>query len=98
MTSTTEITESLQDGLIKALETSQRLTLEAFGAGVSSLKEVMPTGPVMPFATTMVTPEEAVNSTFRFAELLLESQKSFVAELVALAQPIATPVKKGGAG
>ncbi len=96
MTSTTEITESLQDGFIKALETSQRLTLEAFGAGMSSLKEVMPTRPAVPFAAAIVTPEEAINSTFRFAELLLESQKSFLAEVVELAEPITAPVKKGG--
>lgn len=97
MTSTTEITESLQDGFIKALETSQRLTLEAFGAGMSSLKEVLPTArPAVPFAAALVTPEDAINSTFRFAELLLESQKSFLTEMVELAEPITTPVKRGG--
>ncbi len=39
---TIEITETLQDGVLKAIETSQRLTLEAFGAGVSSLDGILP--------------------------------------------------------
>ena len=95
MTTTTEITESLQDGFIKALEAGQRLTLEAFGAGMSSLKEVVPSAPAMPFAATMVTPEEAINSTVRFAELLLQSQKSFLSEMVGLAEPITASAKKG---
>jgi len=93
MTSTMEITETLQDGFIKALETTQRLTLEAVGAGMSSLKQVLPNVPAVPFAPNMVTPEEAINSTFRFAELFFESQKSFITELVELAEPITSAGK-----
>lgn len=93
MTSTMEITENLQDGIIKALETTHRLTLEAVGAGMSSLKQVLPNVPSVPFAPNMVTPEEAINSTFRFAEMFVESQKSFINELVELAEPIISAAK-----
>jgi hypothetical protein len=95
MTSTMEISESIQDGFIKALETGQRLTLEAVGAGMSSLKEVVPDRPTVPFAEALVTPEEAINSMFRFVELLLQSQKSFLTELLDLAEPVTASSKKG---
>jgi hypothetical protein len=95
MTSTMEITESIQDGFIKALETGQRWTLEAVGAGMSSLKDVVPSRPTMPFAATMITPEDAINSTFRFVELVLESQKLFLTEMVELAEPVTASSKKG---
>jgi hypothetical protein len=93
MTSTMEITETLQDGLIKALETTQRLTLEAVGAGMSSLKQVLPSIPAVPFAPNVVTPEEAISSTLRFAELCFESQKSFITELVGLTEPVFAATK-----
>jgi hypothetical protein len=83
---TIEITETLQDGVLKAVETTQRLTLEALGAGVSSLDGLLPARPSMPFAPPMITPEEALAATFRFAESLLASQKAFLTELVALAE------------
>ena len=94
MTSTMEMTENLQDGFIKALETGQRLTLEAFGAGMSSLKETLPTAPPLPLAGSMVAPEDAIDSTFRFAEMLLAAQKSFLTEMVALMEPLTAGAKK----
>lgn len=94
MTSTMEFTETLQDGFLKILETGQRLTLEAVGAGVASLKDVMPVRPEVPLAATMVTPEDAISASFRFAELLMESQKSFLTEMAALAEPITGSAKK----
>ena len=94
MTTTMEMTETMQDGFMKALETGQRLTLEAFGAGMSSLKETLPTTPSLPLAGSMVTPGDAIDSTFRFAELLLASQKSFLTEMVALMEPITAGAKK----
>lgn len=94
MTTTIEITESIQDGVLKALETSQRLTIEALSAGVSSLEGVMPMRPSVPFANALSTPEEAITATFRFAESLLQSQKSFLTELVSVVEPITATSSK----
>jgi hypothetical protein len=88
MPSTKEITDTFQDGFLKAVETSQRLTLEAIGAGVSSFKGISPTQPVMPFAAGTVSPHEVISSSFTFVEQLLESQKTFLTQLVDLAEPI----------
>jgi hypothetical protein len=94
MTTTIEITESLQDGFIKALETSQRLTLEAFGAGTASLKETLPTPPTAPFSGALPTAGELVDATFGFAEKIMKSQKAFVAEMIERAESVAPPAKK----
>ncbi len=82
----TEITETLQDGILKAVETTQRLTLEAFSAGMSSLDGVLPVRPAMPFATAFASPEQTIAASFRFADLLMASQKSFLTELAAIAE------------
>ena len=84
---TIEITETLQDGVLKAIETGQRLTLEALGAGVSSLDGLLPSSALTPLGTPLVSPGEFIDSGFRFAESLLASQKSFLSELVLLAEP-----------
>jgi hypothetical protein len=90
MTTTIEITETIQDGLLKAIETSQRLTIEAMSAGVSALEDAVPSRPSMPFPSALATPEETIATTFRFAESLLQAQKSFMTEVVAVMEPIAS--------
>lgn len=86
MTTATDITETIQDGIVKTVETGQRLTLEALSAAVSTFEGVLPKRPVPPF-TSALAPKETVESGFRLAERLLESQKAFVGELVKIAYP-----------
>ena len=87
MTTATEIAETVQDGILKAIETSQRLTLEAFSAFASTVDGMVPERPVLPFATAFATPQEAIDTGFRFAERLLVSQKSFFSQVAAIAMP-----------
>jgi hypothetical protein len=97
MTTATEITETVQDGIMKVVETSQRLTLEALSAVVSTVDGIIPERPTMPFANTLVTPKQALDTTLRFADKLMASQKAFLAEIVTIAEPnstVATPAKK----
>jgi hypothetical protein len=89
MATATEFTETVQDGILKALETSQRVTLEALSAAVSTIDGILPERPNVPFATALVTPKETLDNGFRFAERLLESQKAFLEELVTIAAPTA---------
>ena len=53
MPTATEITETVQDGIMKVVETSQRLTLEALGAAVSTIDGFLPEMPKVPFAKSM---------------------------------------------
>ncbi len=96
MTTATEFAETLQDGIVKAIETSQRITLEALGATMSTIDGILPERPALPFAPALVAPKEAVDTTFRFAEKLLASQKAFMSEIAGLTEPapVAGPVKK----
>jgi hypothetical protein len=91
MKSATELTATVQDGIFKAIETSQRIALEAVGAAMSTLDGFIPETPAMPFAGKLGTPKEAIDSSFGFAERLLASQKSFLKEIATLTAP-ATPV------
>jgi hypothetical protein len=87
MAATTELAETVQDGILKAVETSQRIALEAVSAAVSTIDGVLPERPAMPFVSSIATPKEAIDTSFRFAERLLDSQKSFLSELVTIAAP-----------
>ena len=93
-----QFTESVQDGIVKAVETSQRWTLDALKAATSSLDPVLPDRSTLPFAGDMPSVQEAIDSSFRFTERLLEAQRSFVSELAGLGTPApSTPAKKSTA-
>lgn len=94
MTTTTEITETMQDAILKAIETGQRLTVEAVAAAASSLEGVMPQRPMVPFSSELGTPQETIDASFRFAERLLSSQKAFLSELVTVSMPATAPAEK----
>jgi len=84
MTTATDITETVQSGVLKALETSQRLTIEALTAVTSTIDGYLPELPTLPF-TSVVSPQEIIDAGFGFTERLLTSQKAFLTELVTLA-------------
>ena len=95
MTTTIQITESVQDGILKALEAGQRLTVDAARAVASTIDGVLPELPALPFAGVLPSPKEAVDTSFRFAERLLAVQRSFISDLVELGgSPAASPAKK----
>ena len=94
MPTATEITETVQDGIMKVVETSQRLTLEALGAAVSTIDGFMPEMPKMPFAKSIPSPKTTLDTTFKFAERLMASQKSFLTEIATLTEPVAAPAAK----
>ena len=94
MSTVTDITETVQDGILKVIETGQRLTLEAVGTAVSTVDSLVPEQLKSPFGTKLVSPKEALDATFRFAEALLASQKSFLTEVVNLTGPVAAATPK----
>jgi len=83
MPTATEITETVQNGILKVVEKSQRFTLDALKTATGTFDSLVPGRPSMPFAG-VVSPQELVDSSFGLVEKLLEAQKSFVTELVAL--------------
>ena len=93
MTTAAEFTETVQDGILKAIETGQRMTLEAVSVAASTFDGILPERPAVPFTTTLATPQEALDAGFTFAERLLDSQKKFLTEMATIVVP-ATPAKK----
>jgi hypothetical protein len=97
MTTATEITESVQDGVLKSIEVGQRLTIEAVSAAASALDGVLPAKAVAPLSQAPITPQELLDASFRFTTKLLDSQKAFLTELARVAVPptaVTPPVKK----
>jgi hypothetical protein len=92
MTTATEITESVQEGVLKAIETTQRWTLEAFRTAASTFESLVPNRPSLPLADKLPEPKEAVDSGFDFAEKVLASHRSFATELASIGSPATRPV------
>jgi hypothetical protein len=99
MNTTTEITETVQDGVLKAFEVGQRLTVEALSAAVSTVDGVLPARPATPQWDGVPSPQELLDSSVRFSTRLLDAQKSFLAEVASvLGTPAArTTAKKAAA-
>ena len=86
-TTATELTESVQDGVLKAIEVGQRLTVEAVSAAALTVDGILPTRAVAPLSQGPITPQELIDASFRFTTRLLDSQKAFLSELAAVAVP-----------
>jgi hypothetical protein len=86
-----EMTEKVQDGVIKAVQTSQRWTLEALKTTSAAFDGVMPDMSKIPFADKLPSPTETIDMTFAFTGRLLEAQHAFLSTLIEISAP-ATPV------
>ena len=82
-----ELTETVQGGVIKAVEASQRWTLGALRTTTSAFDGAMPKMPTLPFADKLPTPQETIDASYSFAERLMSAQKSFVSELTMIGMP-----------
>jgi hypothetical protein len=87
-----ELTEKVQDGVIKVMETSQNWTLGALKSSTSAFDTMKPDPSRIPFADRMPTPSETVETTFSFASRILDAQHAFVTGLVGLTATPAAPV------
>jgi hypothetical protein len=90
----TEMTGKVQDGVLKAVETSQKWTLGALKSTSSAFDGFMPDTSKIPFADKLPTPTETVDMTFDFAGRMLEAQHAFLSGLIEISTPPApvTPV------
>jgi hypothetical protein len=89
-----ELTKKVQDGVLKAVETSQKWTLGALRTTVSAFDGIQPKTSLVPFADQLPSPGVAIESTFAFAGRLLDAQHSFFSGLAGLAAAPAGTAKK----
>lgn len=85
-----EVTEKVQDGMLKAIETTQGWTLGALQSTSSAFDTFYPDPAKIPFADQLPTPAETVDTTFSFAGRLLEAQHSFLKGLAEMSMPTKT--------
>jgi hypothetical protein len=86
-----EMTEKMQDGVVKAVETTQNWTLGALRSTSSAFDTFRPDASRLPFVDKLPTPKETVEATFSFADRLMTAQHAFVSGLVDISTP-ETPV------
>jgi hypothetical protein len=82
-----EITEKIQDGVLKAVETSQAWTLGALRSTSSAFDGIKPDPALIPFADKVPTASETLDVAFGFAGKLLDAQHAFLAGMVEVYAP-----------
>ena len=93
-----EVTEKIQGGVLKAVETSQAWTLGAMRSTASAFDAIKPDKSRIPFADKMPTPAATIDVAFGFWGKLLDAQHSFLKDVVevsaASAAKVTTPAPK----
>jgi hypothetical protein len=89
-----DMTEKVQDGVVKVVETTQNWTLGALRSTSSAFDTFRPDTSRIPFADQMPTPTETVDSTFAFVDRLLSAQHAFLSGLAEMSTPPAKGVAK----
>ena len=88
-----EMTEKMQNGVMKAVETSQRWTLGALRTTSAAFDGVLPDTSKIPFADKVPSPAETVDLTFAFTGRLLKAQHAFFSSLVEISTGSEAPTK-----
>jgi hypothetical protein len=87
-----EMTEKVQDGVLKAVETSQAWTLGALRSTSSAFDGIKPDPSLIPFADKVPTASESLEAAFGFVGKLLDAQQAFLTGIVELYVPPVTKV------
>jgi hypothetical protein len=86
-----EMTEKVQDGVVKVVETTQGWTLGAMKSTAGAFDTFRPDLSRIPMMDKLPTPSETVESTFSFADKLLAAQHAFLSSWVEIAMPSEAP-------
>ncbi|MGD0313663.1 MAG: hypothetical protein ABSC90_14515 [Acidimicrobiales bacterium] len=86
-----ELTEKMQDGVLKIVEKSQDWTLGAVRSTASAFDTFRPDTSRIPLVDKLPTPGETVDATFSFADRLMAAQHAFLSGLVEISAPPAPP-------
>ena len=87
-----EMTEKIQGGVLKAVETSQSWTLGALRSTSSAFDGIKPDPSLIPFADKVPTATETLDVAFGFWTKLLDAQHTFLIGVVDIYLPPATKV------
>ena len=82
-----ELTEKIQDGVLKAVGTSQAWTLGALRSTSSAFDALKLDPSTIPFSDKVPSATETLDVTFSFWGKLLDAQRSFLTGLVDVYAP-----------
>jgi hypothetical protein len=88
-----EITEKIQGGVLKAVETSQAWTVGALRSTSSAFDGIKPDPALIPFADKVPTASETLDVAFGFWGKLLDAQHAFLTEVVDIYAPRSSEAK-----
>ena len=92
MTATfTDYTQQTQEQTLKVIRDSQEGMVEAVRAWAKAIEKVAPAAPeipALPLADELPSPKEIVETSFGFAEQLLQAQRQFVGSVLTAAAPV----------
>jgi hypothetical protein len=87
----TDYTQQAQEQTLKLIRDSQEGMVEAVRAWASAIEKVTPAVPelpALPLADELPSPKEIVETSFGFAEQLLEAQRQVVGHVQTAAAPV----------
>jgi hypothetical protein len=87
----TDYTQQAQEQTLKVIRDSQEGMVEAVRAWASVIEKVAPAVPelpALPLADEFPSPKEIVETSFGFAEQLLEAQRQFLGNVLTAAAPV----------
>jgi len=87
----TDYTQQAQEQTLKVIRDSQEGMVEAVRAWARAIEKAAPAVPeipALPLADEFPSPKEIVETSFGFAEQLLQAQRQFVGSVLTAAAPV----------
>ena len=87
----TDYTQQAQEQTLKLIRDSQEGVVEAVRAWATAIEKAVPAVPelpALPLADEFPSPKEIVDTSFGFAEQLLQAQRQFVENVLTAAAPV----------
>lgn len=91
MPTITEFAADAQNQILKSVDETQKVVLEAVATWAKSVEQLtpaLPALPALPLADSLPKPEELIESSFQFAEKLLAAHHTFTRNLLAVVSPV----------
>lgn len=85
---TTEVIEATQERMLEAVRQGQDAMVNAVSMWSQAVAKAMPELPKAPYADQLPTPAELVETSFSFAEKLLNAQHQFAKDVLAASAPL----------
>lgn len=87
-TATTDFAQTAQETTLKTIRQSQQAIVEGVKTWANAFEKAIPEAPALPYSDELPKPQELVQSSFKFAEQLLKTQREFAENILNAAAPV----------